>query len=624
MSLRWRRLKAALEGRDLGADLSFVQKVVSYRSGKHYTAVPIEDKWRIINDRLRPLGKVSTGNTFEAYYDSGDSYRAMWAAVDNAKEEVRWQTYICKDDNVGRITVGKLEAAADRGAKVELLYDCGGNITGRSRLTGGLLSRAQEGDADVRVVVHRPFFIAMWNYLRGGMQWQDSPALRNHRKILVVDKGTEAFVGGLNIGDDYCSKEVGGNGRFRDTQCRVVGPAVKDILDVFEDTLHPTSGVARPPWSKLLSPVAMQNVAWATTAAGHHIQKGSQTLVSGLRHLGASTSRTFGSERNRPRLARIRSTVNDLFETSSSYARGTKEDRVCLRRSIRAKLRSKAGALQLTPEEQHAIVNTVRAKAALLRARLLERVSSNAHHRLEEVRLLGVEASRGYFPPCDDSQPIPEAAVFKGVPPTTQVMTCNPLTRDWTIPMSLTLVTKGAHRRVWVTTPYYLPHQRLTAAAISAARRGVDVRVMAGSYSTTDPWFMWYASQHITMRLLRAGVRIYEFEGGQIMHAKTVVVDSVWSSVGSYNWDVLSNKLLEASVTTFGTEEASQLEDHFRRDMARSRELTIEQFQQRSWFLRFKCVFFYYGMRFGEKLGFWDYIDRHLSTSVAPLKARRS
>lgn len=623
MSLKWRRLRTALEGRDLAADISFVQKVVSYRSGKTYTAVPIEEKWRIINQRLWALGKVSQGNTFTPYYDSGDAYRSMWDAVDAAKEEVRWQTYICKDDNVGRTTVAKLEAAADRGVRVELLYDCGGNITGRSRLTGGLRSRSNEDNTRVQVHVHRPFFAAMWNYLKGGMRWQDSPALRNHRKILVTDR-SEAFVGGLNIGDDYCAVAVGGNGRFRDTQCRVCGPAVKDILEVFDDTLQPTPVAPRSEWSKLLSPVALDSMQRATRAAGRNLQRGGQSIVSGLRHLGASTSRTFRSEKDKKRLTQIRNTVSGLYETSSSYAKGSPEERAALRKSIRAKLRSRAGAMQLTPEEQHALVERVKAKASLLRARLFERVSSNAQLRLDELRLLGVEASRGYFPPCDDTQPIPEVIAFKDTPSTTQIMGCNPLTRDWTIPMTLTLITKGAHRRVWVTTPYYLPHQRLTAAVISAARRGVDVRVIAGSYSTTDPWFMWYASQHVTMRLLRAGVRIYEFEGGQIMHAKTVVVDSVWCSVGSYNWDVLSNKLLEASVTTFGVAEASEMEDHFRRDLARSKELTIDRFQSRSLFLKFKCAFFYYGMRFGEKLGFWDYIDRHLSTSVDPLKVKRS
>jgi cardiolipin synthase len=197
-----------------------------------------------------------------------------------------------------------------------------------------------------------------------------------------------------------------------------------------------------------------------------------------------------------------------------------------------------------------------------------------------------------------------------------QVLMCNPHTRDWSLQRALWIVTREAHRRVWVTTPYFLPHGMLFRAVLASARSGVDVRIIAGSSTTTDPWFMWYASQYVRHKLLASGVKVYEFDGGKIMHAKTVVVDRRWACIGSYNWDVLSNKLLEASVAAYDRQFARTMEEHFLQDMAMSKQITEDDFLSRPWHVRVACWIFYHGVWLSEAITFRGYKDRDLHSPL--------
>jgi phosphatidylserine/phosphatidylglycerophosphate/cardiolipin synthase-like enzyme len=88
----------------------------------------------------------------------------------------------------------------------------------------------------VLVVIHfNPFLRLGWG------NYHSSVMFRNHRKILVLDNHI-GFCGGMNIAEDYCSAAIGGNGRFRDTHLKVVGPAVQSLLNVsqnsFAEAIH--------------------------------------------------------------------------------------------------------------------------------------------------------------------------------------------------------------------------------------------------------------------------------------------------------------------------------------------------------------------------------------------------
>ena len=218
---------------------------------------------------------------------------------------------------------------------------------------------------------------------------------------------------------------------------------------------------------------------------------------------------------------------------------------------------------------------------------------------------------------CSDTEAV--AGEGKTYPPagTVQILMSNPHTKDWSIQLAMWHVTRLAHRRLWITTPYYMPYRKLTSAIIGTAKRGVDVRIVAGSHTTTDPWFMWYASRYLTHRLLKAGVRVFEFDGNQIMHAKTVVVDSAWCSVGSYNWDMMSNKNMEVCATAFDFNVARQVESQFLQDLKLSREVTLEAFDREWWWCwRAVSFAFYQALRFLEYFTFRTYQDSELDSQV--------
>jgi cardiolipin synthase len=142
-------------------------------------------------------------------------------------------------------------------------------------------------------------------------------------------------------------------------------------------------------------------------------------------------------------------------------------------------------------------------------------------------------------------------------------------------------VTLGrALERCYLTSPYFVPPARLMRALIHAARRDVDVRVLTAGRS--DVPLVRLASQHLYGRLLRAGVRIFELEN-RVLHAKTVTIDGVYASVGSFNLDYWSDRRnLEVSVTVLDRGAAGALEEQFKKDLGGAREVKLESWTQRT------------------------------------------
>ena len=136
-----------------------------------------------------------------------------------------------------------------------------------------------------------------------------------------------------------------------------------------------------------------------------------------------------------------------------------------------------------------------------------------------------------------------------------------------------------SRKRVWITQAYFAPNAEFRDALASAARRGCDVRLLVPANS--DIGLVYHASRHEYTPLLRAGVRIFEYEG-TVLHAKTAVVDGVWSTVGSSNLDYLSfihND--EANATIIGHAFAREMERMFESDLANAREVTLDAWRER-------------------------------------------
>jgi cardiolipin synthase len=99
----------------------------------------------------------------------------------------------------------------------------------------------------------------------------------------------------------------------------------------------------------------------------------------------------------------------------------------------------------------------------------------------------------------------------------------------------------AARKRLWITTPYFVPDEATRKAVANRARAGVDVRILLPDHHT-DADLIRLASHHYYGELMEAGVRIYEYQH-TMMHAKQAVVDGLWSVVGSANMDIRGNAL---------------------------------------------------------------------------------
>lgn len=138
-----------------------------------------------------------------------------------------------------------------------------------------------------------------------------------------------------------------------------------------------------------------------------------------------------------------------------------------------------------------------------------------------------------------------------------------------------------AKRYVHLTTPYFVPDLATQQAMIAAARRGVDVRLLVPSKSDV-PITQW-AARAAYANLLAAGVRVYEYQP-RILHAKTVVVDGEWSTVGTANLDYRSLFTnYELNYVSHEPDFCAELERQFRDDLAQSGEVTAKRWALRPW-----------------------------------------
>jgi cardiolipin synthase len=118
-----------------------------------------------------------------------------------------------------------------------------------------------------------------------------------------------------------------------------------------------------------------------------------------------------------------------------------------------------------------------------------------------------------------------------------------------------------------------------------ARRRGVDVRILTVS-SETDVKTTWWAGRSRYEELLKAGIRIYEYQPS-MMHSKTFIVDGIWGSIGSMNFD---NRSLafnnESNLVFLDRRLGAQMDSTFFDDLTRSKEILLPEFQQRPWYDR--------------------------------------
>jgi cardiolipin synthase len=138
---------------------------------------------------------------------------------------------------------------------------------------------------------------------------------------------------------------------------------------------------------------------------------------------------------------------------------------------------------------------------------------------------------------------------------------------------------RTAEKRIWLNTAYFVPTHQEMEDLMAAARRGVDVKLVVPNESDSPRAIDVQHSRYED--LLSAGVQIFETHD-EILHSKTAVIDSVWSVIGSSNFDhrsVLFNDEVDAVVV--GTDTASDLEDMFTKDLASASRIELAAWQNR-------------------------------------------
>jgi cardiolipin synthase len=143
-----------------------------------------------------------------------------------------------------------------------------------------------------------------------------------------------------------------------------------------------------------------------------------------------------------------------------------------------------------------------------------------------------------------------------------------------------------ASRRLWLTQAYFAPNGELRKSLIDAAHRGVDVRIIVPGF--TDSALIFHASRSSYEELLEGGVRIFE-QRDALLHAKTLVVDTALSTVGSANFDMrsfLHNN--EVNAVVVGSDFARRMEQLFERDQANAHELQLDSWRKRPYADKFK------------------------------------
>jgi cardiolipin synthase A/B len=179
----------------------------------------------------------------------------------------------------------------------------------------------------------------------------------------------------------------------------------------------------------------------------------------------------------------------------------------------------------------------------------------------------------GYFPRLEPSGNLPA-----------QVVKSSPTGGSFQNYMLFLLSINSAKKTIFITNPYFMPDSVMTKALVKAASRGVRVVVLLPGES--DSHLTYTASRSHYGPFLLGGVQIFEYKAA-LMHAKTIVVDGVWLTVGSTNFDNRSFALnQEINLTVYNSGLAHRLEEIFQEDLKYSQQITYEQWKSRSIFER--------------------------------------
>jgi cardiolipin synthase len=215
-------------------------------------------------------------------------------------------------------------------------------------------------------------------------------------------------------------------------------------------------------------------------------------------------------------------------------------------------------------------------------------------HRLFELTWHYAEPETWEAPP-PRHRPIPrppDPVAIHGSPTLAQALAMGRSFGRHTVQHHLLYAIAAARERIWIQAAYFIPNSAVRGALKRAARRGVDVRVMVPR--NMDVPGLSHASRNTWTSLMQGGVRIFEWLPN-MLHAKTLCIDAIWSTVGSYNLDARSlNYNWEVALEVVDAQVAVELQRKFERDLERCAEVNQAEWRQRGLWQKIREPFFYF------------------------------
>ncbi len=445
----------------------------------------------------------------------------MLRLIREARHTIVFETYIIENDETTETFFQALKDAAGRGVRVRVLVDAAG-------FHRGFIARLDELTVHgVEARVFNPFLLS-WTILRGNN--------RDHRKILVAD-GRHAILGGINLSD---IQDGDGFTGWRDTALRISGPGALDAERVFMETWSQGGrgwvGKNLPiaslnPMKNALEEPLVPDDSWpgdraaddavddAGDDAGEDERAGADDVVA---------DGDFSGNSSNPN-----STVNPASGDGGFHA------------DAEAHADGSAGAGRAVGLSGTAAVDVGAERNADGESGGggAERAATGGSRAM--VRVVSSAPDRGNSPTYD--------LAILGI--------------------------LGARERLDIASAYFVPPYNLRRAILTAARRGVRVRLLVPG--VTDVRLVREMGMRFYGELLEAGVRIYEWQT-PILHAKTMVADGKWLVVGSANMDSRSYFLnYESCLALSDPVTATEAHEDFDRDVEAAVELTMEKWRQR-------------------------------------------
>ncbi len=180
-----------------------------------------------------------------------------------------------------------------------------------------------------------------------------------------------------------------------------------------------------------------------------------------------------------------------------------------------------------------------------------------------------------YFPPKDikDGSPV-------------QIVSSGPDSKDEIIKSLFLKMIYSADKSISIQTPYFIPDQSVLEALKTAARAGVDVKLMIPD--RPDHPFVYAANNSFIGQLLESGAKCYRYTEG-FLHSKTISIDSRIISIGTTNMDVRSFKLnFEINAFIYDKKVAEEHDKIFAEDLKNSRQITLEDYENRGWTMKLR------------------------------------